>query len=132
MWIPPLLVLPLIIYNIAVFGLFGLTTASWDSPVFTIAMVSGAAWSLTMGDLLVLLALGLLFFEVIRATRTGTGSIMDHGFSTVVFVVYLVEFLVVPAAATSLFFICMAMSFVDLVAGFSVSIRSARRDVNLG
>jgi hypothetical protein len=57
---------------------------------------------------------------------------MDHGFSTVVFVIYLAEFLVIPAAATSLFFTCLAMSFVDLVAGFSVSIRSARRDVNLG
>ena len=131
MWIPPLLIIPLIIYNIAAFGLFGLT-ASWTSPVLTIAMVSGAVWSLTVGDLLILLALVLLFFEVVRATRTGTGSIMDHGFSTVVFVIYLVEFLVVPVAATSLFFTCLVMSFVDLVAGFSVSIRSARRDVNLG
>jgi len=132
MWIPPLLIVPLIIYNVAAFGLFGFDVGSWASPIFTISMVSGAIWSLTMGDLLVILALALLFLEVIRATRTGTGSIMDHGFSTLVFIVYLVEFLVVPAAATSLFFTCLAMSFVDLVAGFSVSIRSARRDINMG
>jgi hypothetical protein len=132
MWLPPLLLLPLIIYNIAAFGLFGMTQASWSSPVFSIHMVSGVDWALTTGDLLVLLALVLLFVEVLKATRTGAQSIADHGFSAVVFVIYLVEFLVVPVAATSLFFTCLVMSFIDLVAGFSVSIRATGRDVNLG
>ena len=132
MWIPPLLLLPLIVYNLAAFGWLGPDAASWTAPVFSFDMVSGASWALTSGDLLLLLALVLLFVEVIKATRTGTQSIVDHGFSAVVFVVYLVEFLVVPAAATSLFFACLAMSFIDLVAGFSVSIRAAGRDVNLG
>ena len=130
MWIPPLLLLPLIIYNLAAFNLFGIS-ADWAAPLMTVGMVSGASWSLTWGDLLLLLALALLFIEVLKSTRTGMSSITDHGLSAVVFVVYLVEFLVVPAAATSLFFACLAMSFIDLIAGFSVSIRSAGRDVNL-
>lgn len=129
MWLPPLLLLPLVIYNLAAFGLFG-GAVSWSDPLLTINMVSGAAWGLTAGDLLLLLALVLLFAEVIKATQTGANSIIDHGLSAVVFVVYLVEFLVVPAAATSLFFACLAMSFIDLVAGFSVSIRTANRDIN--
>jgi len=132
MWIPPLLLLPLIIYNIAAMGWLGSMFSGWATPLFTVEMVSGASWALTNGDLLILLALVLLFIEVLKSTRTGNQSIADHGFSAVVFVVYLVEFLVVPAAATSLFFACLAMSFIDLVAGFSVSIRSAGRDVNLG
>ncbi len=74
----------------------------------------------------------LLFIEVIKSTKVGNASILDHMLSTFVFIAYLVEFLLVPAAATSLFFTCMAMSLVDLVAGFSVSIRSASRDVNFG
>jgi len=129
MWIPPLLVVPLIVYNIFGFGLFG--GPGWGSPVVTLPMVSGATWSLTWGDLLVLLALVTLFLEVLKSTQTNVRSILDHMLSTVVFVIYLVEFLVVPAMATSLFFTCMAMSFIDVVAGFSVSIRAAGRDVNL-
>jgi hypothetical protein len=132
MWLPPLLLIPLIIYNIVAFGLVGLPGTGWAEPVFHLSVVSGAVWSLTISDLLVLVALVLLFAEVVRATRTGVVSIIDHSFSSVVFVVYLVEFLVVPTAATSLFFICMAMSFMDVVAGFAVSIRTAQRDINLG
>lgn len=130
MWLPPLLLLPLIIYNLAAFGWLGSAVGNWVAPVLSIDLVSGATWSLTSGDLLLLLALVLLFVEVLKATRTGAQSIVDHGFSAVVFVIYLVEFLVVPAAATSLFFACTAMSFIDLVAGFAVSIRAAGRDVN--
>lgn len=132
MWIPPLLLVPLIIYNFAAFVWPGAESGGWASPLFTVSMVSGASWSLTSGDLLLLLALVLLFVEVIKSTRTNAQSIADHGFSAVVFIAYLVEFLVVPAAATSLFFACLAMSLIDLVAGFTVSIRAAGRDVSLG
>lgn len=131
MWIPPLLLLPLIIYNVAAFGWLGAGFSSWTTPVFSLNMVSGAAWSMTSGDVLLVLALALLFIEVIKSTRTNMQSITEHGFSAVVFTVYLVEFLVIPAAATSLFFACLVMSFIDLVAGFAVSIRAAGRDVNV-
>lgn len=130
MWTPPLLLLPLIIYNVVAFGLFGIAPA-WTAPVFTIDMVSGAQWSLTSGDLLLLSALVLLFIEVIKSTRTHLHSIMDHGFSTLVFALYLIEFLIIPAAATSLFFGCLVMSLIDLIAGFIISIRAAGRDVNI-
>jgi hypothetical protein len=132
MWLPPLLLIPLIAYNLVAFNLVSLPALGWNEPLLTVAVVSGAAWSLSIGDALLVLALALLFFEVVRSTRSGTVSILDHGFSSVVFVVYLVEFLAIPAAATSLFFICMAMSFIDVVAGFSISIRTAQRDINLG
>ena len=130
MWLPPLLVVPFVLYNLVAFDIFGGQGAGWASQVLSVGMVSGAIWGVTMGDLLILCALVLLFFEVLKSTRTGTQSILDHMFSTLMFVAYLVEFLLVPKAATSLFFICLAMSFVDVVAGFSVSIRSAGRDVN--
>jgi hypothetical protein len=48
-----------------------------------------------------------------------------------VFILFLVEFLLVGAAASSLFFILMLMSLVDVVAGFTVSITAAGRDVTL-
>jgi len=50
----------------------------------------------------------------------------------IVFVLYLIWFLVVPAAATSLFFLITIISLIDVVAGFSVTIRAARRDYSVG
>ena len=38
------------------------------------------------------------------------------------------EFLVVPAAATSEFFFILFVTLIDVVAGFSITIRGARRD----
>ena len=49
-----------------------------------------------------------------------------------VFVACLILFLVWPPAGTSLFFLIMLTSLVDVIAGFSVTIRSARRDYTVG
>jgi hypothetical protein len=95
-------------------------------------MISGANWIMTLGDLMITLGLILLFFEILKATRIGVNSIVDHLLSTFILVAYLVEFLLVQGAATAVFFILMIMTLVDVMAGFSVSIRSATRDVSLG
>jgi hypothetical protein len=71
----------------------------------------------------------LLFVEVLKSTRSNNASVVDHLLSTGVFIVFLVEFLLVPSAATSVFFILMLLALLDVLAGFSVSIRSAGRDV---
>lgn len=131
----PLLIVPVIVYNLFVFTGSGAQLAPamvWAQPVFTVAMVSGQQWTLTMGDLLLIAALLLLFIEVLKATRTGASSIVDHLLSTGVFIACLVEFLLVPQAATSTFFVLMAMTLFDVVAGFSVTIRGARRDFGVG
>ncbi|HLQ94538.1 MAG TPA: hypothetical protein VK148_31345 [Xanthobacteraceae bacterium] len=41
----------------------------------------------------------------------------------------LIEFIVVPRAATSTFLIIAALSFVDVIGGFTITIRTAQRDV---
>ena len=129
----PLSIIPLIVYNIIAFGLLGAFPGDpWTNPVFTLEMVSGARWTMVIGDLMITVAIVLLFFEILKATRTGASSIIDHMLSTVVFIVYLVEFLLVAEAARSTFFILMTISLIDVVAGFSVTIRSARRDMSIG
>jgi hypothetical protein len=50
----------------------------------------------------------------------------------IVFIACLVEFLIVPQAATSVFFFIMTATLVDVVAGFMIGIRTARRDLNIG
>lgn len=92
---------------------------------------STAEFYLKVGDMFVLAGLVALFFEIIKAARLGAGTIVDHMLSTATFVVALVEFLLVPFCGTSTFFFLMVMSLIDVVAGFSVSILSARRDYSV-
>lgn len=122
----PLMVVPLIALNVIV--LFG--EASLRTAAFTTTLVSGATWSLLIGDIVVLLAVLLLYVEVLKATRTGTASIIDHLLSLGIFVIFLLEFLLVPSMGTGTVFVVMAISLVDVIAGFTVTIVAARRDVD--
>lgn len=129
----PLLIVPFILYNIGLTGLLGtgVDGSPWTSEILTVGMMSGGVFSLKTGDVLVLVGLVLFFIEIIKSTRTSNASIIDHALSTFVFVAFLVEFLLVRGAAHSVFFILMMISLIDVLAGFSVSLRSAGRDVNL-
>ena len=127
----PLMAIALIVYNGIVFGLGG-DSLTWQTEIFSLNMVSGATWIFDLGNMLITIGLLLLFVEILKATRVGKMSIIDHLLSTVVLMIFLIEFLLVPAASTSVFFALMLMTLIDVMAGFSVSIRSATRDVNLG
>ncbi|MEM8744631.1 MAG: hypothetical protein AAGF14_08360 [Pseudomonadota bacterium] len=124
----PFLLLSVVAYNAIVF----MTGTPFDSVLFQIPMISGAVWNFTLGDALIATTLFLLFVEILKATRTGGNSLVDHALSTVVFIACLIEFLVVPEAATSLFFFITVIALIDVVAGFSVTIRAARRDFAVG
>ncbi|MCP8895920.1 hypothetical protein KYK29_13390 [Shinella daejeonensis] len=128
----PLLIVPFALYNLAMGGLSGGGIAVLGGPVLAVDMLSGATWTLSFGDLLIVIALALLFVEILKATRPGSRALVDHMLSMVLFVVFLVEFLLVPGAATQVFFILMTISLIDVVAGFAVSIRTASRDVSIG
>lgn len=129
----PWILVAIVLYNLIAF------TSSWpvvgsggptvfDSHLFSVDMISGASWALTVGDLVTIITLVLLFVELIKATRTGGSSIVDHALSTILFVVCLIEFLVVQQAATSVFFFILVVTLIDVIAGFSITIRAARRD----
>jgi len=127
----PLMIVALIAYNGLLFGI-GPANLDWSAAVFSVSMISGAVWTMTLGDVMIALALFLLFFEILKATRFSTLSIVDHLLSTLVLIAFIVEFLLVSGAATSVFFLLMMITLVDVLAGFSVSIRTASRDVSLG
>lgn len=128
----PLMIIPLAAYNLIMAGLFGEGVAGLGSTIISLSMMSGAVWTMSLGDLLIVVALLLLFIEVLKATRTGRWSVIDHMLSMFVFVAFLVEFLLVRDAATQVFFILMVIAFIDVIAGFTVAIRSASRDVSIG
>ncbi|RWI74544.1 hypothetical protein [Mesorhizobium sp.] len=128
----PLLIVPFVLYNLGLLGIFGGGDDPWASQMFSIRMMSGGVFSMTLGDLIVLIGLILSFIEIVKSTRTSNASIMDHLLSTFVFVAFLVEFLLVKGAAHSVFFTLMVITLVDVLAGFSVSMRAATRDINMG
>jgi hypothetical protein len=130
-FILPLLAVPFLLYNLVVFLLFGGNPVNWGVGLFSIPMPSGMPWAVTAGDLILVLGIIMLFVEVLKSTGTARNSIIEHMLSMVLFVVFLIEFLLVGAASSSVFFLLMVMSLIDVVAGFTVSITSASRDVSM-
>jgi hypothetical protein len=122
----PLLIIPFAIYNMIAFITPGV---SWQNEVMRQQMMSGGVWTLTLGEVLIAFSVLVLFVEVLKATRFGTRGIMDHILSLVLFIVMLLEFLLIERAATGTLFLLMVISFVDVLAGFSVAVRAARRDI---
>ncbi|CCV11057.1 hypothetical protein [Mesorhizobium sp. STM 4661] len=127
----PLLIVPFVLYNLGLLGIFGGGDDPWVTEILSVRMMSGGVFSMTLGDLMVLIGLIFFFIEMVKATRTTNASIMDHLLSTFVFVAFLVEFLLVKGAAHSVFFTLMVIALIDVLAGFSVSMRSASRDINM-
>jgi hypothetical protein len=124
----PLLLVPFAIYNIVAFLMPGVT---WAGVITAVRMVSGTDWNMSAGDLLIAFAALLLFGEVLKATRIGVRPVVDHGLSLILFLGMVVEFLLVPQAATSTFFLLLVLSFIDVLGGFAVTLRTAQRDLTV-
>ncbi|TCU16437.1 hypothetical protein [Rhizobium sullae] len=129
----PLMVIPYILYNMTIAGLMGGGgIPALQHDIIVLSMISGAIWSMALGDLFIVVALVILFIEILKATSNGSGSLVNHMLSMLVFIAFLVEFLLVQDAATQVFFILMTIALIDVIGGFAVSIRSAGRDVSIG
>jgi len=149
----PLLVIALLVYNAIVFIFpgtapdaifYGSSTldtttnklVTHSADIFSVRMpnspVDGGEWHFKRGDLLFLLGLVLVAMEVVKATYVRGGAMADQALSTILLMIFLVEFLLVPQAATALFFLLMLMSAFDVIVGAIVGIRTARRDIGFG
>jgi hypothetical protein len=124
----PLLLIPFVLYNIFVF-IFGVN--DWNTSFASVHIISGGEWKIAWGDCLITLSILLLFVEILKSTRIGTRGIIDHMLSMLLFIAMIVEFLLVERAATSTFFLLMVTAFVDVLGGFTVSIRTAQRDIGI-
>lgn len=132
----PLIVIAFILYNVVV--LFGASESAdtiLRKVLFSLPSIRGnpeVRWSFSWGDLIILITLLLLFVEILKATYTSTASLLDHGLSMLVFIACLIEFLLVDQAFTSVFFMIMMMTLIDVIAGYTIGIRVARRDIGFG
>ena len=135
----PLIVIAFILYN-AVVVIAGGPTADeiLRRVIFSVPSIRvgqdgvRAVWTFTWGDLILLATLLLLFVEILKATYTTSASLVDHGLSMLVFVACLVEFILVDRAFTSVFFFITIATLIDVIAGYTIGIRVARRDLAIG
>ena len=141
----PTLVIVFILYNLIAItgsaspeelkalGAGSVADAVFRQPLITVPMISGdAKWTFSWGDLIILLTFVFLFAELLKSTYTTGVSLIDHGLSMLLFIACLIEFLLVDKAATSVFFFIMIACLIDVVAGYTIGIRTARRDLNIG
>jgi hypothetical protein len=124
----PLLLIPFAVYNMIAFLTPGV---GWTTPVATVHMVSGQDWVLTWEDLLIAFGILLLAVEILKSTRMGRRSIVDHLLAMALFIALLVEFLLVRQAGTSTFFLLTIIGLVDVLGGFIVSVRPEQRQVEV-
>lgn len=118
----PLLLIPLAVCNIIVFLMPGVAFAT---PLFTLTLMSGVAWQVTLSDVLIALGILLLMFEVIKGARPGSKYFMDHLLSLLVFAGAAAEFLMLPQFGTSTYFLLTLLALVDFFSG--VALRARRR-----
>ncbi|MBL6852445.1 MAG: hypothetical protein ISS15_15695 [Alphaproteobacteria bacterium] len=133
----PLLLLAVILYNLIALGggaimHMNIQDALSYNHALNIKLFSGDIWKFSFGDFMVLLALGLLFVEVIKATRTSSRQILNHGLSMLTFVIALIEFITLKNFGSTPFFFIMMMCLFDVVAGYTISIVAAEHDLGLG
>jgi hypothetical protein len=120
----PFFAFMLIIYNAVVF----MGSGDLQAPMFSIGLISGASVTFTTSTIMLTFGMLILYLEILKSTKTSVATIIDHTLSMIVFVIFLVEFLVVPQAGNSTFFILILLSLLDVIAGFTITISTAKRD----
>lgn len=121
---------PLLAIVVAAYTVLALVAPGWlNGVVFVLPLLSGSTLPFQGGDLLLVVGLLLLCVEVYRATSSSTAAILNHVLSLVVFIVALIDLLVMPRMANMTFFLIVLMTLSDVIAGFTVTISTARRDI---
>ena len=129
----PMILIAVLAYNLLVFGgaTTGHDTAALLGQNFPLTVFSGDIWRITLGDGLVALALLLLFIETVNAARTSHRAILNHALSLLTFIAALVEFITLKGFGSSAFFLITAMCLFDVVAGYTIAIIAAKRDLSM-
>jgi hypothetical protein len=122
----PMLIFLLVLYDI--FIIIGKIHVM-GNVLLKLKMISGVTWYLTVADFFIILGLIMLFFEMIKSTRGGRAEVAEHTVSTLVFIIFLIEFIVIKGACTSVFFILSLMSLFDVVAGFTITIATSHKEI---
>jgi len=103
----PLLLIPLAVFNIVAFLM---PDVSPTVTLFSLHLMSGTEWPVTLSDVLIALGMLLLLLEIIKGARPGAKFLMDHLLSLVVFGAAAAEFVLWPKFGNSTFFLLTLLS----------------------
>lgn len=137
----PFSIFPLILYVIAAYFLYDhanyIVTAGeplihpfWNDTVFDMTLVSGQNWALSNGDLIIVISVILLLFSVLRTASHNPMTVLGNIVMVLILCIYIVLFLTVDFAGTSVFFILTIIALVDTLITVSVSLVASHSDVD--
>lgn len=122
--------IPLLAVIVAAYTVLARVAPAWLETVHVyMPLLSGNALPFRGADLLLVIGMALLCVEIYRATSSATASILNHVLSLLLFIVALVELMILPGMADMAFFLIVLMTLSDVIAGFTVTISAARRDM---
>lgn len=124
---------PLMIVPVAIYAVFGIVTGQsiFASIAWQGTLPSGMALQINFGEMIAAVGLVFLFIEVVKSTRASATSVIDHALSTLLLIACILAFVLLPVCGTPSFLLITLMCLIDVIAGFSVSIGTARRDVTV-
>jgi hypothetical protein len=128
----PLMGILLALYNLVSRRIGSSSTFSWDNDYLTMGLPTGAEVTLSYSEGFIALGLIVLFVEVVKSTSVSNFGIIEQILSVLVFVIFLVQFLNSKVAAEPTFFLLTIMSLIDVLAGFVIMTKVARRDISFG
>jgi hypothetical protein len=123
----PLLSIPVILYNVVALGggVFSRAAeevvAGLSRTLTTVPMASGTVWVVSSGDVILLIALFMVFLELLKAAKYGRENALSHILSLGLFILCLIEFLLIPAFASTLFFTITMMTLMNVLAGYMMT-----------
>mgnify|MGYP001160849978 CR=1 FL=1 len=124
---------PSFLWILLAYNLFLQLGTSWvnDSAplkfvLFEVNLASGVALAIHLEHLLLVCGMASLYFEILKSTRSYKLTVIDHTLSTIVFIGFFTQFLLMPSGGTFSFFLLTLMSLFDVIAGFTISIANAR------
>ncbi|MBV8916660.1 hypothetical protein [Bradyrhizobium sp.] len=118
----PLLLIPIALYNAIAFLM---PTVSVTDRLFSVTLLSGAEWPVTLSDVLLTLGVLLLLLEVIKGARPGAKYLTDHLLSLIVFGAAAFEFLMWRKFGTATFFLLTLIAMTEFLSG--IALRTHRR-----
>jgi hypothetical protein len=121
----PLLLIPFALYNMIIF----LLNMPVTDTVFSIPLLEGRRLPVTTGELLLGIAMLMLYVEVLKAARLGGKSVMDHVLAFALLAGMAAELALLPRATSPTLLLLAGLAFVDLITGLSLAIRRKRREI---
>lgn len=125
----PLLIIPALLYALIAIPSGDRVAETMAAQAFAMPLASGALWSVTWGQLIVMLSVIILFLEILKSTTPTAAQMLDNGLAVAVFIVCFILWLLVRPFGTSEFFIIVLMALLDFLAGSVIMTRVSQRTV---